>query len=76
MRSSPSRKVGKGEARMFNLIMIETAQKEREREIHEEARRRRLVADALARRELAQAPEGGPDRRDRRQGQPARLATP
>ncbi len=61
---------------MFNLIMIETAQKEREREIHDEARRRRLVADAMARRDFAQAPEGGANRRDRRHGQPARLATP
>ncbi len=61
---------------MFNLIVIETVHREREREIHEEVRRRRLVADAAAARDLAAGPTAGPDRRDNRHGQPARLATP
>ena len=65
-----------GEAIMFTLIMIEAVQRERERQIHEEVRRRRLVLDAAGSRDLAAGPTPGSDRRDSRRGQPARLATP
>ena len=61
---------------MFNLMMIETAQREREREIREEVRRRQLLAGRWTDPDLAPGAVAARAVRRERQGQPARVVAP
>lgn len=61
---------------MFNLIMIETAQREREREIREEIRRRQLLGGRRTDPDLAPGAVAARAARRERQGQPARVVAP
>ena len=61
---------------MFNLLLIETAQREREREIREAVRRRRLMAGGQPEPEVASRSAAVRAARRERQGQPVRVVAP
>ena len=61
---------------MFNFMAIEAAQRDREREIIEEVRRRRLLAGDATDADLVLAASTARAPRRERGRHPARLATP
>jgi hypothetical protein len=61
---------------MFNLLLIETAQREREREIREAVRRRQLMAGGRSDPDLDPGVGAARAARRERQGQPARVVAP